>query len=290
MRMLFELLRLIRPHQWVKNVFVFIGLLFGHAWHDPDLVTQVVLAFVSFCLISSAIYSLNDIIDVEQDRRHPSKCHRPLAAGNLPIYVAVVVAMLLGTSGLLFAYFVSTVVLGILIAYAVLNIAYSLWLKHVVILDVFIIATGFMLRILIGTVGVGIPPSRWLLLCGLMATLFLGFTKRRAEIIALPEDKVAHRRVLEYYSPVLLDKMIGITATGLIMTYSLYTMSVETIRTHGTDNLIYTVPFVVYGVFRYIYLLHHQSLGGDPSHDIMRDPHLLITVGAWLISTILLIV
>jgi len=122
-----------------------------------------------------------------------------------------------------------------------------------------------------------------------MVTLFLGFTKRRAEIIALTEDKTSHRKVLEHYSPVLLDKMIGITAAGLIMSYSLYTMSPETIRTHGTSNLIYTVPFVMYGVFRYIYLLHHQSRGGDPSHDLVRDPHLLIAVGAWLATTIWLI-
>ena len=180
-------------------------------------------------------------------------------------------------------------VLIILVGYVLMNLAYSLRLKHVVILDVFIISTGFMLRILAGTLGVGIPPSQWLLLCGLMVTLFLGFTKRRAEIIALTEDKTAHRKVLEHYSPVLLDKMIGITASGVIMSYSLYTMNADTIRIHGTTNLIYTVPFVMYGVFRYIYLLHHQSRGGDTAHDLVRDPHLFVVVGAWLIVTMLLI-
>ena len=284
-----ELLRLMRPHQWVKNAFVFTGLLFGHAWHDPHLVTQVVIAFVAFCLLSSAIYTINDIIDLEQDRNHPKKCKRPLAAGLISISAAVTLAALLGLLGLVLAYSASLTVLIILVGYALMNIAYSLWLKHVVILDVFIIATGFMLRILAGTLGVGIPPSQWLLLCGLMVTLFLGFTKRRAEIIALTDDKTAHRKVLEHYSPVLLDKMIGITAAGLIMSYSLYTMNTDTIRIHGTANLIYTVPFVMYGVFRYIYLLHHQSRGGDPSHDLVRDPHLFIVIGAWLIATFLLI-
>lgn len=289
MKKLSELLRLMRPYQWVKNLFVFTGLLFGHAWHDPHLVTQAVIAFIAFCLASSAIYTFNDIIDLEQDKQHPKKCHRPLASGQVSISTAILLAALLGVSGLVLAYAASPVVFIILLGYALMNIAYSLRFKHVVILDVFIIATGFMLRILAGTLGIGIPPSQWLLLCGLMVTLFLGFTKRRAEIIALADDKTAHRKVLEHYSPVLLDKMIGITAAGLIMSYSLYTMNPDTIRIHGTPNLIYTVPFVMYGVFRYIYLLHHQSRGGDPSHDLVRDPHLFIVVGAWLVTTILLI-
>lgn len=284
-----ELLRLMRPYQWVKNAFVFTGLLFGHAWHDHNLVTRVGIAFAAFCLVSSAIYTFNDIVDLEQDKQHPKKSKRPLASGRVSISAAVILAILLAVLGLVLAYAASSKVLIILLLYALMNIAYSLRFKHVVILDVFIIATGFMLRILAGTLGVGIPPSQWLLLCGLMVTLFLGFTKRRAEIIALTDDKTAHRRVLEHYSPVLLDKMIGITAAGLIMSYSLYTMNPDTIRIHGTANLIYTVPFVMYGVFRYIYLLHHQSRGGDPSHDLVRDPHLLIVVGAWLAATILLI-
>ena len=278
-----------RPHQWVKNAFVFTGLLFGHAWHDPGLVARVLVVFGAFCLVSSAVYVFNDIVDLEQDRLHPAKCKRPLAAGQVGLSAAAVLAALLAVSGLALAYGASPMAPLILLGYALMNVAYTLRLKHVVILDVFIIATGFMLRILAGTLGVGIAPSQWLLLCGLMVTLFLGFTKRRAEIIALNEDKAAHRKVLEHYSPVLLDKMIGITAAGLIMSYSLYTMNPDTIRIHGTANLIYTVPFVMYGVFRYIYLLHHHSRGGDTAHDLVRDPHLLVAVGAWLLVTILLI-
>jgi 4-hydroxybenzoate polyprenyltransferase len=289
MNKLLDLLRLMRPHQWVKNTFVFTGLLFGHAWHDAHLVAQVFTAFAAFCLVSSAVYVFNDIIDVEQDRLHPKKSSRPLASGRVGIPAAAVLAGVLGVSGFVLAYCASPVVLAILAGYAVMNVAYSLRLKHVVILDVFIIATGFMLRILAGTLGVGIPPSQWLLLCGLMVTLFLGFSKRRAEILALAEDKAAHSRVMEHYSPVLLDKMIGITSSGVILSYRLYTMNADTIRIHGTPNLIYTVPFVMYGVFRYIYLLHHQSRGGDPSHDLVRDPHLFVAVGAWLVATILLI-
>ena len=284
-----DLLRLMRPHQWVKNSFVLTGLLFGHAWHDPALVTKVIIAFVAFCLTSSTIYIINDIVDIEQDKHHPTKRNRPLPSGKLTIPTAAIFAVLLGATAFTLAYFASPIVVLILLIYAVMNIAYSLKLKHVVILDVFIIATGFMLRILAGTLGLGIPPSQWLLLCGLMVTLFLGFSKRRAEIIALSDDKSAHRKVLEQYSAVLLDKIIVITGAGLIMSYSLYTMNPETIRIHGTANLIYTVPFVIYGVFRYIFLLHHQSSGGDPSKDLVRDPHMLIVLLAWLVSTIALI-
>lgn len=284
-----ELLRLMRPHQWVKNLFVFAGLLFGHAWHDGALVQKAFIAFAAFCLVSSAIYVINDIVDLEQDKQHPKKSKRPLAAGKLAVSTALTLAVILAAAGYGLAYQASPTVLTILFLYALINIAYSFYLKHVVILDVFIIAMGFMLRLLAGTLGVGIPPSQWLLLCGLMVTLFLGFTKRRAEILALEEDKSLHRRVLEHYSPVLLDKMIGVTAAGVIMSYSLYTMSPDTIRTHNTANLIYTVPFVTYGVFRYIYLLHHQRRGTDTSHDLVRDPHLFVVVIAWLVTTMLLI-
>jgi len=284
-----DLLRLMRPHQWVKNTFVLTGLLFGHAWHDAALVTQVLFAFAAFCLVSSTVYVINDIVDIEQDRHHPKKRKRPLPSGKVTVSSAAIFAVLLGLAGFALAYFASPTVVYILLAYVIMNLAYSLRLKHVVILDVFIIATGFMLRSLAGTLGVGIPPSQWLLLCGLMVTLFLGFSKRRAEIIALTEDKTAHRKVLEEYSPVLLDKMIVVTAAGLIMSYSLYTMNPDTIRIHGTANLIYTVPFVIYGVFRYIYLLHQQKSGGDPSSDIVRDPHMLIVLAAWLLTTLLLI-
>jgi len=289
MHTLLELLRLMRPQQWVKNGFVFTGLLFGHAFTDSALVLQVIVAAIAFSLVSSAIYIINDIADREQDRKHPKKKHRPLAAETVSVNSAMALSGLLAIVATVLAYSVSEIVLWIIIGYGLMNLAYSFRLKHVVLLDVFIIAAGFMLRILAGTLGVEIPPSQWLLLCGLMVTLFLGFAKRRAEIIALTDDKTSHRKVLEHYSPVMLDNMIAVTAAGLIMSYSLYTMSAETIRIHDTANLVYTVPFVMYGVFRYIYLLHHQSGGGDPSRDLTRDSHMLVVVGGWLAVTIWLI-
>jgi 4-hydroxybenzoate polyprenyltransferase len=198
------------------------------------------------------------------------------------------VLVLLWLGGLTLGGWVGRNVLLILLIYVLINVAYSLGLKHVVVLDVFVIASGFMLRILAGTAGIDIPPSQWLLLCGLMIALFLGFSKRRAELYASVGDKT-HRRVLNNYQPVILDKMIVITATCVILTYSLYTMNPITIQTHKTDALIYTVPFVMYGIFRYMYSLHNQSGGTEPSREIFRDPHVLFSIVGWLAVTLWLI-
>ena len=289
MNNLSDLIRLMRPHQWVKNSFVFTGLIFGHFWGDSALVAKVIGAALAFSLVSSSVYVLNDLLDRKADAVHPKKCKRPLAAGRVTVTAAIVLGILLLCSGLSLAWWVSASAFAMIAGYGVLNIAYSIHLKHVVLIDVFIIAAGFMLRIMVGTLGVGIPPSQWLVLCGLMITLFLGFSKRRAEVLTLGEDNAVHRKVLEHYSPVLLDKMIGITASGVIMSYSLYTMSPDTIRIHHTANLIYTVPFVIFGVFRYIYILHHQNKGTDTAHDIVRDPWLIGAVACWLAATLAVI-
>lgn len=286
---LIDLFRLMRPDNWIKNAFVFIGLIFSHVWHDSMLLYKVIFAAISFSLISSAIYIVNDISDRENDRNHPKKKFRPIASGKVSIGAAVLLSVLLYFLGLSIGYSVSNRTLSILVIYIVLNLAYSYGCKRIVILDIFIIAAGFMLRILTGTVGVGIHPSQWLLFCGLMVTLFLGFTKRLAEIYTLQDKKTAHRQVLEDYSPILLDKMIVISAAGIIMSYSLYTMSPDTIQIHKTENLIYTIPFVTYGIFRYIYLLHRQNGGGDPIRELFLDHHILFTVTIWLITTVWLI-
>jgi 4-hydroxybenzoate polyprenyltransferase len=280
-----DLLRLMRPQQWLKNSFVFVGLLFGHAWHDLSLVLQVVAMAVAFSLLSSAVYITNDLADRESDRSHPSKRHRPLAAGTVGVGTALGLAAVLVVVSLGLSAWVSLLGVLILLSYASMNLAYSFGLKHVVLLDVFILAAGFLLRILAGTVGVGIPPSQWLVFCSLMLTLFLGFAKRRAEIMVLEEDSAEHRRVLAYYSPVLLDTMITVTAACVLMSYGLYTMSPETIRIHQTEHLLYTVPLVMYAIFRYIFLLHHRGKGGEPSRDVMRDPHILAAAIGWAVLT-----
>lgn len=278
-----------RPHQWLKNSFVFVGLFFGHGWGNIPLVIHVIIMAVAFSLLSSAIYILNDLIDRESDRAHPTKRYRPLAANTVSVKAANGLAVVLMLVSLGLGMAISQAALLILLGYMIMNLAYSLRLKHVVLLDVFLIATGFLLRILAGTVGVGIPPSQWLVLCSLMLTLFLGFAKRRAEIMGLQEGGTNHRRVLANYSPVLLDKMITVTAACVLMSYGLYTMSPETIQIHQTDNLIYTLPFVMYAIFRYIFLLHHRGKGGEPSRDVVRDPHVLIAVIGWTVLTFWLI-
>ncbi|WP_153116798.1 decaprenyl-phosphate phosphoribosyltransferase [Rhodocyclus tenuis] len=282
-------LKLLRPYQWVKSGFVFVGLLFGHAWNDAVLIGDVLLVAAAFSLAASAVYVLNDLIDRERDREHPEKCRRPLASGAIGVTQALLLGGACIAAALALAAAVSLTALAIIIGYAALNIAYSLGLKHVVVLDVFIISAGFMLRILAGTLGVDIEPSHWLLLCGMMITLFLGFAKRYAEIAALEGGASSHRKVLEDYDPAVLDQMIGISAAGTIVSYSLYTVSAETVAMHGTTALIYTVPFVVYGIFRYLFLLHRRGGGGDPSAALLRDRHLAGAFVGWLISVVALL-
>ena len=281
-----HLLRTLRPHQWVKSAFVFLGAIFSHRWSEPALLLHVTAAAAAFSAVASSTYVLNDLADIEKDKLHPEKRRRTLAAGDVSVGWAQTIGTLSLFTGLLLGAWVSREVLAILVLYLALNVAYTYGLRDVVILDVFVIATGFMLRILAGTVGVGITPSDWLLQCGLMITLFLGFAKRRAELGALPEGgEAAHRKVLGLYTPLLLDKFIGITATGVIMTYSLYTTDADTVRAHGTRHLIYTVPFIVYGIFRYVFLLHNGS-AGDPARDIFRDKQLLAAVVGWFVVTL----
>lgn len=279
-----SLIRLMRPHQWLKNGFVFVGLLFGHAWEDPQRLVQVLLAFAAFCLLASGVYVMNDLIDREQDRQHPEKRHRPLASGQVSVAAALWLLAGCFGGGLALVLFSNNQAPWVFASYVVLNIGYTLGLKHVAVLDVFIIAAGFMLRILAGTSGVAIQPSYWLLLCSLMLTLFLGFAKRRAEAMALADGQAAsHRRVLEHYSPAMLDQFMTIASAAAIISYSLYTVSPETLAVHGTTHLIYSVPLVVYGMYRYLFLLHQQGEGGDPARLLLTDRHLLAAAGGWLL-------
>lgn len=278
-------LKLIRPKQWVKNVFVFTGVIFGEA---PDMQSMLFLAFLaalSFCFISSAVYVFNDIMDRDQDRNHPVKRFRPIASGEISFLEAVMGMNVLFAISFLIGSYVSLTHQLFLLSYLVLNVLYTLRLKHVVIIDVFCIASGFMLRILSGTTGIGIPPSKWLLLCGMMITLFLGFSKRKAEILQLKDAKEGHRKVLSAYDCGFLDELIGITAAAVIMAYSLYTMSPDTIRIHHTENLIYTIPFVAFAIFRYLYLTHQNGSTGDPTSELLSDKQILASVTLWALLT-----
>lgn len=279
-------LELARPSHWVKNVFVLAGVVFGHAWDDSTLLAAAFVTTFAFCLASSAVYAFNDSLDAGQDRDHPDKRDRPVARGAVSTREAFAIAGVLATASLAAAAWVGATAAGIVAAYLSLNIAYTLGLKRVPVVDVFVIAAGFMLRLLAGTSGIGVEPSQWLLACGFLLTLFLGFAKRRAELARLADDAAQHRAVLDAYSTGFLDKAILVCVVGMVVTYAAYTVSPDTASLHGTAHLIVTLPWVLLGTFRYLFRLHFRGGGGDPAEEVIRDP-VLAAAGAGWIATVL---
>lgn len=278
------LIQLLRPHQWLKNSFVFVGIIFSHRWQDSFLLKQVSITALAFCCIASALYIINDICDCESDRKHPIKKFRPLAAKKISLTFAITLCVICATVGLLLGSIVSTIVVQILLGYIILNIAYSIYFKQWVILDVFIIATGFLLRILAGTIGVEISPSGWLLLCSLGLTLFLGFNKRRAEYQLLAHSAIDMPKVIAAYTPAFVDKLITITATTAILSYTFYCLQQDTLLYSNQHRFIYTVPLVMYGLFRYLYLLEKNlHTGLDIAADLLHDFQLINVIVVWLI-------
>ena len=273
----------LRPHQWVKNLLVLAPLAFtpkdllfeANAW------LSVLLAVASFCLAASSIYLLNDIVDREEDARHPKKKNRPIASGRLPVnaarlelLVTLVSAFAVG-SLVPSAHGVPFVVWPA--AYLALNLAYSFWLKKLVVIDCMCIALGFQLRVQAGAAAIAVEASHWLLLCTLFFSLFLAFCKRYEELSRQAEATGRTRATMEDYSPAFLSMMIGPLAALSILSYSLYTVSPETIATHGSDRLMFTVPIVTYGVFRYLFLVYRRSEGGDPAQLLFRDLPLVVS-------------
>jgi 4-hydroxybenzoate polyprenyltransferase len=279
----------LRPRQWTKNLLVFAGLIFSQGLNEPTLVARSVFAFVVFCLLSGSVYLINDVMDAERDRAHPQKRFRPVASGRLPAGVALVGAIVLLVGSSVAALVVSRPFGAAAVAYAVLQIAYSMGLKHVVILDSLIIAGGFVLRALAGVLVLGIDLSHWLLLCTILLALFLTFGKRRHELIALEAGAADHRPILSEYSPQLLDQMIAVVTASTLMAYALYTMAPETQAKLGTTRLPLTIPFVLYGIFRYLYLLYRRDLGGDPSEHLVTDWALLVDVALWGCAVVLIL-
>lgn len=275
--------RLLRPAQWVKNVFVGAGVLFGGRLGDPGALRAMLLAIVAFSLMGSAAYVMNDYLDREADRAHPRKRSRPIASGEVTPASAIAVGLACFAGSVAAALGAGPRVVLLVGAYLAVNVGYSLALKHEPVVDVFCIAAGFMLRILAGTAGIGIPPSGWLLLTGMFVTLFLGFSKRRAEWVDA-EGLGLTRRVLTDYSAPLLDSFLAVTATGTALCYGLYTLDAQTIALHGTPNLIYTTPFVLFGLFRYLYTLHRQNKGENPSVDLFSDRQLIACGLAYVAS------
>ncbi len=271
-----------RPQQWIKNLFIFAALVFsGHLFSGPDFL-RTFIGFSLFSLAASGIYLFNDITDIGRDRLHPVKSRRPLPSGRLPVSAAWVSSGLLLAGGLTGSYLLEPGFFALLATYALLNVLYSLYLKHVVILDVMTIAAGFVLRVLGGAVIIGVPTSEWLIICTVLLSLFLGFSKRRHELTVLETSADHHRSVLQHYSPYFLDQMIGIVTASTVMSYVLYTISEDTVLKFGTKHLIYTVPFVLYGIFRYLYLVHKLEKGGDPTRLALTDRPLLLNTILWI--------
>ena len=283
--MLSALLKTMRLRQWIKNVFIFFALIFDKQLFTLEPFLRTVAGFFLFCLISSAVYLLNDIADIEADRQHPEKKHRPLASGTLPVGVALGAAILLSLIALLFGYWMAPAFAGILAIYLILNILYSFWLKHVPILDVLIVSSGFVLRVAAGVTLITVERfSPWLYVITTLFSLYIGLGKRRAEMNLLAEGAAAHRKVLDGYTIPLLDQYITIVSGMTIITYSLYTFSAPNLPLN--HSMMLTIPFVVYGIFRYLQLIQTGHAAGAPDEVALKDRALQITVLLWGLAVI----
>lgn len=278
-----------RPEHWLKNSFIFPGLIFSGNLAQSNAVIRVVSGFFIFSLVASSVYIFNDIHDLEHDRAHPQKKRRPLAAGLLSVSTAYWSAASLAAVGLLGAMKLGGGFAGILTLYILINIAYTMGVKKLVILDVMSIASGFVLRVIAGTDLARVPASDWLLICTITVSLFLGFSKRRHEITLSATAAQSFRPVLAEYSISFLDQMIAVATACTVMSYALYTVSPQTVSRFGTRNLVFTIPFVLYGVYRYLYLIHQRDIGGDVAREVIQDIPLLINGGLWFLSVILII-
>jgi len=282
------LLSSLRPRQWIKNLFVFAGVIFSQQMLTPLLWTAVA-AFAIFCGLSGAMYLFNDVVDAARDRLHPTKRLRPIASGRLSPRTASVAGALL-LAGSLAAAFRINVPFGLVaLAYGVLLTAYSVWFKHLVILDVLTVAAGFVLRAVAGAVAVDVEISGWLLICTILLALFLALGKRRHEYRSLARDASLHRPILAEYSEGFLDQMISVVTASTVTAYALYTMSPETVAKFHTRLLPLTLPFVLYGIFRYLYLLYRRDLGGSPSDLVVGDRALLLDALLWMLATFAII-
>jgi 4-hydroxybenzoate polyprenyltransferase len=283
------LLQAVRPKQWIKNGFVFAGILFTLDRHHPlgDWL-RVLGAFAIFCALSSAVYLVNDVCDLEQDRRHPRKRLRPLAAGRLSVQAALTAAVLLSAGSIACAAFLqSPLFLLAATGYLSLTLAYSFWLKHVVLIDVMTLAAGFVLRAAAGAAVISVGISEWLLVCTTLLALLLGLAKRRSELTMLQDEAAGHRRILEEYSVAFLDQLITIVTASVLMAYAFYTFWSPTAR--GRPLLMLTLPFVIYGIFRFLYLVHRRQAGGSPTSDLVEDWPLLLTVILWGATSALIV-
>jgi 4-hydroxybenzoate polyprenyltransferase len=279
----------LRPQQWVKNLLLFAGLIFSQNFYNLNLFLKSLAAFGLFCLLSSSVYIVNDILDIESDRKHPLKAFRPIAKGEIKISTAVFLFILLALVSLGFSTLLSRPFALMALSYFVLNLVYSRYLKHVVIIDVMCIALGFVIRAVAGALVIGVVISAWLVVCTTLLALFLGFGKRRHELLLLDAQAGGHRKILTEYSPYFLDQMISVVTASTVVAYAFYTLSPEVEGKLGTKYMDLTIPFVLYGVFRYLYLIHQKEGGGSPTKMLLGDAPLLVNIILWFFAVILII-
>ena len=280
-------LRLMRPSHWLKNAFIFAPLVYGKALDEPGRVIAAFTAFAAFCLVSSSVYILNDIVDRRADAEHPKKRYRPIASGRVSVRSAVVQLAAIVLLAAVTASMLPWEAVALIGVYATLNLGYSFGLKHVVLIDIFIIAAGFMLRVLTGAMAIDVVVSQWLVICTLFLSLFLGVAKRRSEIAHIGRGET--RKVLDDYTPELVRLIMNTSVAGSIMSYALYTVSSHAQEFFRTEKLVYTVPIVMYGIFRYIYLDEKERTAENPVSVILRDPSLIATGVVWMLVSIAII-
>ena len=274
-----ELITTMRPKQWYKNLVIFVGIIFSLNLLNFQMWLDVISAFAIFCMLSGSEYIINDIIDVEKDRKHPKKCKRPIASGKLKVSHALLFAIILIIVAGGGAYLINTQFLVVSITYFLLILFYSLFLKHLIIVDILVISIGFVIRAIAGCLAINVFISPWLVICAFLLALFLALGKRRHELILLAENAKEHRRILEGYSVEMLDQMISITTGALIISYSLYTFL--------TDNIcmMFTIPLVIYGLFRYLFLVHSKNIGEEPEM-LFKDKGMMICMVLWVILVV----
>lgn len=283
------MIRLARPHQWIKNSLVGAALVFSQRLFDPRDVALTAIAFVAFCALASAGYVMNDIVDRDADRLNPEKCDRPLARGDLTVATASRMALVLAVIAVVLSVALGSRFAGIALLYAVLQLAYSFWAKHHVVIDVIAVAIGFVLRAFAGGVAIAVEVSPWLAFITFVLALFLVLARRRHELIALGDSATAHRSALSQYSVRLVDQMISIVAGATLVGYMIYTASAEVEAKLGTPYLYLTVPFVAFGILRYLYLIDERNEGGDPAYALIQDRPLLLAVVLWILTDIALL-
>jgi len=278
-----------RPQQWVKNLFVFAALLFSGNLFVASLSLTVILTFFIFCLVSGSSYLLNDIFDLESDKVHPFKSKRPLITGQLKVSQSLIAAIITVLFSLYLSFSVGFYLGLVVLVYFLLMAVYNLFLKDFIIADVIIISCGFVLRVMSGALAISVEVSPWLFICTIFIALFLASAKRRHELILLEGTLITHRKVFEEYSSKLLDLMIIITATSALTTYAVYSVSPRIAKGLYAKNLIFTIPFVIYGIFRYLYLIYKKNSGGNPEITLLRDKPSVVNISLWVLAVIVAI-